>query len=242
MATPERGSHGGALSCRLPILVRPVRLALVVLPLAVLAACASPPADKPPASPAPPPRPKRGEGTMPGIHATTMAGELAAAGLDPKNLPPLETLDRKRKLRVMRTFTAALGVTCFDCHADGDFAADTRRKRAAKRMYNEITRVFAMESGAPIYCDSCHEKSMFTPNLASVHEGALFVLDRGDRDRVTDYMNEVFVGKLKRIDGRDHQCSSCHGDPPDFHFISTWKNSPAPNIELPMHAERKGER
>jgi hypothetical protein len=24
------------------------------------------------------------------------------------------------------------------------------------------------------------------------------------------------VGKLKRRDGKDHECGTCHGDPPEF--------------------------
>lgn len=151
------------------------------------------------------------------VRASTLLAKLQAAGLDPKKLPPLESLDRHQKLRVMRTFTESLGIACVDCHAGVDFAADTRRKRAAKRMWNELTRVVAMPNGDAVYCDSCHQ-------------GALFVLDRRDKAKVTDFMSDVFVDKLKRIDGRDHECATCHGDPPDLHFVSTWKESPAPDI------------
>jgi hypothetical protein len=147
-----------------------------------------------------------------------MGAALSAAGLDPKNLPPLETLSKKQKLRVMKTFSDALGVGCADCHAGEDFAADTRRKRVAKRMYNEIVRVTALESGDAVYCDSCHQ-------------GAMFTLDRRDKGKVTDFMSDVLVGKMKRVDGRDHDCGTCHGDPPDFKFLAAWKASPAPDIE-----------
>jgi hypothetical protein len=42
----------------------------------------------------------------------------------------------------------------------------------------------------------------------------------------------VFVDKLRRIDGQEHDCGTCHGDPPEFAFIATWKESPAPNLVL----------
>jgi hypothetical protein len=164
-------------------------------------------------------RPRRGVGAMPDVQpsASTMTDALKAAGLDPANLPPLETLDKEQRLRVMKTFTAALGVGCMDCHASGDFVADTRRKRVAKRMFNEITRVLALETGEPVYCDSCHQ-------------GTLFTLDRRDKSKIGDYMSDVLVGKMKRVDGRDHDCGTCHGDPPDFAFLTAWKNAPAPDL------------
>ena len=150
-----------------------------------------------------------------------MAESLAATGLDPKNLPPLERLDARTKLRVMRTFSSALGVPCVGCHARDDLAADTRRKRVAKRMWNEIVRVVALENGDPVYCDSCHQ-------------GAMFVLDRRDKAKVADFMSDVLVGALKRHDGRDHGCETCHGDPPDLAFVTSWKATPAPDLGPPL--------
>jgi hypothetical protein len=160
----------------------------------------------------------RGEGAMPLVRATKLGDVLGAAGLDPKNLPPLETLDKSQRLRVMKTFNEALGVSCFDCHAE-DFAADTRRKRVAKRMWNELVRVVAIDDGGTVYCDSCHQ-------------GAMFTLDRRDKLKVVDYMSDVLVGKMKRTDGRDHDCATCHGDPPDFKMLVAWKHLPAPDIDL----------
>lgn len=154
---------------------------------------------------------------MPPVRVSALGANLEAAGLDPRRLPPLETLDRRQKLAVMRTFNVALGVACVDCHAGLDWAADTRRKRVAKRMWNELTRVLTLEHGEPAYCDSCHQ-------------GALFVLDRRDKTRLTDFMTDVYEGKLKRADGRDHECSTCHGDPPNLHFLDAWRAAPAPDI------------
>jgi len=162
--------------------------------------------------------PPRGAGKMPGTRATKMGDALRAAGLDPANLPPLETLAPGPKQKVMRTFSQALGVPCVDCHAVDDFAADTRRKRVTKRMWNEIVRVVAMKSdGAPVYCDSCHD-------------GALFHLDRADGTALAEYMCNAMVGDLKRVDGRSHDCTTCHGDPPDLHLLTTWREEPAPQI------------
>jgi hypothetical protein len=146
-----------------------------------------------------------------------MAAAIAAAGLDVANLPPLETLAPGPKQRVMRTFTEALGVPCIGCHADDEFKADTRRKRVARRMWNEIVRVVAMKDGAPVYCDSCHD-------------GALFHLNRGDTKELSAYMCNELVDRLRRVDGRSHDCTTCHGDPPDLHLLESWKAAPAPDI------------
>jgi hypothetical protein len=161
--------------------------------------------------------PPRGQGAMPGVHATRMASALSAAGLDVANLPPLETLRPGPKQRVMRTFTEALGIPCVGCHAEDDFAADTRRKRATRRMWNEIVRVLALRDGSPLYCDSCHD-------------GAIFHLDRRDAGRLGRYMCDVMADGLRRVDGRAHDCTSCHGDPPDMHLLETWKTTPSPRI------------
>lgn len=197
---------------------------------AVAASCADP-APPPPAVPASPAGagalaapavtayvgPPRGRGAMGGVRATRMTAALAAAGLDPANLPPLESLAPGPKQRVMRTFTEALGVPCLGCHAEDGFRADTRRKRVAKRMWNEIVRVVAIRDGSPVYCDSCHD-------------GALFHLDRRDEEALALYMCDAMARGLRRADGRPHDCTSCHGDPPDFHLVASWKAGPAPDI------------
>lgn len=183
-----------------------------------LGACAAAPAAGPATVDAASVHAKRGEGPMRDLKPTVMADRLRAAGLDIKNLPPLETLDHNTKLKVMRTFTESLGVACVDCHAGTDFAADTKRKRVAKRMWNEIVRVVAMDgTDAPVFCDSCHQ-------------GDMFILDRRDRSKVSLFMTDVYDQKLKRTDGRNHDCATCHGDPPDYAFLTKWRESPAPDI------------
>jgi hypothetical protein len=151
--------------------------------------------------------------------ASAMVPKLEALGLDPAKLPPLERLPKSAVLGVMQTFNDSLGVPCTGCHDESNMAADTRRKRVARRMWNEFSRVLASETGGPVYCDSCHQARMFP-------------LDRRDKDKISQYMDDVFVGKLKRRDGKDHECGTCHGDPPEFKFIAQWKEAPAPDIVL----------
>ena len=192
-------------------------LATSVLCVAVaIAACEEAP---PPATVTPQPyvAPKHAPGPMDGVRATRMTERFARIGLDIRNLPPIEQLTPGQRQAVMRTFTETLGVPCLGCHAEERFDADTRRKRIAKRMYNEIVRVLALRDGEPVYCDSCHD-------------GDMFMLDRRDTAKVTHHMNAVLVGQMTRIDGRPHDCTSCHGDPPDFKMLTTWKLTTAPNV------------
>lgn len=154
---------------------------------------------------------------MEGVRPTKMGEALAAAGLDVRNLPPLDQLTDAQKHKVMRTFTESLGVACLGCHAEDAFQADTRRKRIAKRMYNELTRALTLRDGEPVYCDSCHD-------------GTMHMLDRRDTAKLTKHMSETLVGQFARVDGRVHDCSTCHGEPPDYHMLTTWKATTAPDI------------
>ena len=199
------------------------RLAILIASLLVAGASA---ACGPEVQPAPPPaapapyKPKtHAPGPMDGVRATQMGDMLAAAGLDVRNLPPLEKLTLAQKQKVMRTFTETLGVPCLGCHAEDDFPADTRRKRVAKRMFNEVVRVLTLRDGEPVYCDSCHD-------------GRMHMLDRRDTAMVTRHMSQNLVGQMARVDGRLHDCDTCHGDPPDFQILTTWKKSTAPEILL----------
>ena len=198
----------------------------VVLVVLVAPACQAPEARSPQGAESAPAyvAPRHAPGPMEGVRATRMADVLAAAGLDVKNLPPIERLTPGQKQKVMRTFTETLGVPCLGCHAEDRFEADTRRKRIAKRMYNEIVRPLALRDGEPIYCDSCHD-------------GDMFMLDRRDTAKVTRHMSETLVGQMTRVDGRPHDCTSCHGDPPDFKMLTTWKLTTAPDIVLEEEPE-----
>lgn len=184
---------------------------------AALGAC-SPEVQALPAPGAPIYKPKpHAPGAMEGVRATSMGEALAAAGLDVRNLPPIERLTPGQKQKVMRTFTETLGVPCLGCHAEDDFPADTRRKRIAKRMYNEIVRELTLRDGEPVYCDTCHD-------------GTMYMLDRRDTRKLTTHMTETLVGQFARVDGRNHDCATCHGEAPDYHMLTTWKLTTAPDI------------
>jgi hypothetical protein len=149
-------------------------------------------------------------GPMVIVQPTKMEDQLRAVGLDPKHLPPFEQLTRRQLGRVMRTFSASLGIKCVGCHDPDEFHRSSPRKRAAVHMWNDFVRALETDEGAPVYCDSCHQ-------------GSVQALDRRSKDVVAQYMDDVFVGKLRRVDGKDHDCGTCHGDPPDFRFLAGWR-------------------
>lgn len=155
-------------------------------------------------------------GPMVLIRPSTMLDRLRAVGLDPKKLPPFAELDRRQLGAVMKTFADSLGLKCIGCHdlnsfeRREDFRRPSPRKHAAKRMWDDFVRVLTLEDGSPLYCDSCHQGSVQT-------------LDRRDKGLVSSFMDDVFVGKLKRIDAKEHDCGTCHGDPPDFKFLAGWR-------------------
>src|SRR5437016_1622907 len=60
-----------------------------------------------------------------GPSTTTFAGDLTAIGLDVTNLPALHDLPSSKKMKVMRTFTKTMGISCGDCHVDDDYSAPT---------------------------------------------------------------------------------------------------------------------
>lgn len=139
-------------------------------------------------------------GPMKPVMASAMIADLQALGLDPKNLPPLNKLEPDKLRKVMRTFTKALGVKCADCHVESDFAAATPMKKIATGHWDEFVRKLSSESGAPVYCDSCHE-------------GRSKLLERSDKKALGAWMDANLVDHFKRRDGKEHNCETCHGDP-----------------------------
>ncbi len=133
------------------------------------------------------------------IVPSTMDGKLREIGLDPKALPPLAKLEPDKLRAVMNTFTKALGVPCRHCH-ESDFRTPTAKKKIATRMWNDFVRGLAMEDGATLYCDSCHQSRAV-------------LLDRSDGPALEAWMTENMVAKLHRADGQEHACKTCHGDP-----------------------------
>ena len=139
-----------------------------------------------------------------------MASDLQAIGLDPKALPPLNKLDPATLRKVMRTFTRALGAKCTDCHDDADYALPTPMKTIAEHMWNDYVRALSFDPPTqPLYCDSCHQ-------------GRGKILDRHDKKALGKWMDQNFVAKLKRVDGKEHNCETCHGDPFDGNILGKW--------------------
>jgi len=140
--------------------------------------------------------------------ASTMGTDLQALGLDPKNLPPIEKLDPKALRGVMKLLAKSLGGKCADCHSEGDFAAQTRRKKIATKMWDEFAAKLTTADGAPVFCDSCHQ-------------GRIIQLDRTDKKALAKWMEASFVDGLKRNDGKAEECESCHVGM-EMHFLADW--------------------
>jgi hypothetical protein len=138
---------------------------------------------------------------------SAMVADLQALGLDAKNLPPIEKLEPKTLRGVMKLLAKSLGAKCGDCHAEGDFAAPTRRKKIAAKMWDEFVVKLSLQ-GQPLFCDSCHQ-------------GRIKQLDRSDKKALGKWMDANFAQKLVRKDGKDEACESCHVDW-DMHFLTTW--------------------
>jgi hypothetical protein len=153
-------------------------------------------------------------GEMKGPTASGMAADLKALGLDAKALPPLAELDPGTLRKVMRTFTKSLGAQCTDCHQENDYRAPTPRKNIAAKMWDRFARELTLEDGSALYCDSCHHGRM-TP-----------LLDRHNAKALSMWMDTNYVGALKRKDGKEHGCETCHGDPFEGHFVRMWSEHP----------------
>jgi hypothetical protein len=139
---------------------------------------------------------------------STLGADLQALGIDPQNLPPMERLDPKALRGVMKLLARSLGARCGDCHTEGDFAAPTRRKKIAARMWDEFAVQLTLADGSPLFCDSCHQ-------------GRIVQLDRTDKKALARWMDASFVDGLKRKDGKAEDCESCHVDM-EMHFLALW--------------------
>jgi hypothetical protein len=138
---------------------------------------------------------------------SALVADLQALGLDAKNLPPIEKLEPKTLRGVMKLLAKSLGAKCGDCHTEGDFAAQTRRKKIAAKMWDEFAARLSL-GGQPLFCDSCHQ-------------GRIKQLDRSDKKALGKWMDANFAQKLVRKDGKDEACESCHVDW-DMTFLVKW--------------------
>jgi hypothetical protein len=139
---------------------------------------------------------------------SSRVADLRALGLDATHLPSIERVDPRALRGVMTLIAKSLGVKCADCHQEGDFAAPTRRKKIAARMWDEFAVRLSMADGSPLFCDSCHQ-------------GRVVQLDRSDEKRLSHWMDDNFVAKLARKDGQSHECATCHVDM-KMRFLSEW--------------------
>jgi hypothetical protein len=140
--------------------------------------------------------------------ASAMGADLAALGIDAKSLPPIEKLDPKALRGVMKLFARSLGGKCADCHAEGDFAAPTRRKKIAAKMWNEFAAKMTLADGSPLFCDSCHQ-------------GRIVQLDRTDKKALAKWMDASFVGGLRQKNGKSTECETCHVGM-EMKFLTIW--------------------
>jgi hypothetical protein len=139
---------------------------------------------------------------------SAMVEDLQALGIDAKNLPAIERLAPRTLRGVMKLLAKSLGGKCGDCHQEGDFAAPTRRKKIAARMWDEFAAKLALADGSPLFCDSCHQ-------------GRILQLDRHDKKALSHWMDDNFVAKLARKGGKSHECETCHVDM-EMHFLAQW--------------------
>ena len=143
---------------------------------------------------------------------TAFTDDLAKMGLTAGALPPIEKLDPRALRGVMKLIAKSLGVACTDCHEEGDFGAPTPRKRIAAHMWNSFAAGLAMKGGGPLFCDSCHQ-------------GRNKLLDRRDESALRAWMDRAFVADLRRTDGQEHGCETCHGagtGQSGVPFLKTW--------------------
>jgi len=97
-----------------------------------------------------------------------------------KNVQVLKGITVNEFMGTMGVFSAALGMSCEDCHTSSDtgwdaYAADTNpRKRTARRMVAMMTEINRANFGGRqlVTCYSCHRASdrpVVTPNLATLY-------------------------------------------------------------------------
>ncbi len=139
---------------------------------------------------------------------SAMVEDRRALGIDATNLPAIEKLEPRTLRGVMKLLARSLGVKCGDCHQEGDFAAPTRRKKIAARMWDDFAAKLAMGDGSPLFCDSCHQ-------------GRIQQIDRRDKKALSQWMDDNFVAKLARKDGQANECETCHVDM-DMRFLAKW--------------------
>jgi hypothetical protein len=100
-----------------------------------------------------------------------------------KNVQVLRGIPVNEFMGTMGIFSAALGMSCEDCHRSGDsswanYATESPRKQMARTMVTMMAAINKTHFGGRqvVTCFSCHrgtDRPKATPNLATVYGGAL---------------------------------------------------------------------
>jgi hypothetical protein len=76
-------------------------------------------------------------------------------------------------------------------------------------MWDEFAAKLTLQDGSPVFCDACHQ-------------ARFKLLDRTDKkNALRKWMDASFVQGMKRKDGKDEECESCHVDW-DMTFLTSW--------------------
>ena len=164
------------------------------------------------------PSPGAGDGSVgrtPPLATTRMksvAAALAKGNVDVAKLPAdMGDLTKTQLSAVMTSFTAALGVSCTDCHASRtDFETVTPKMSLTRKMWTNFVKGLALRDGSPVYCDTCHQ-------------GSATFLDRSNDGELSNWMKANFVDGLRRADASPTTCATCHGTPFVGDFLDAWK-------------------
>ncbi len=145
------------------------------------------------------------------VTPSKMVDALKKLGIDVNKFPDLGKLPLAKKKKLMPLFQQALGMdSCQGCHAEGDFKKKTKNVKMASGMWKHYVQDLKLDQGGTLFCDSCHA-------------GNTHVLPRGDKDAMDKFMAAEYEGKLSRMDGEDHSCTTCHTDTMEFKvFKDVW--------------------
>ncbi len=145
-----------------------------------------------------------------------MTAELKALGIDLAKVPALKDIPLANKKKLMPLFQKALGMeSCDGCHADGDFKAETTNIKMSRMMWQHYVQGLNLDKkadpeGKGLFCDSCHH-------------GNSHMLPRKDHAAVESLMSKDYMGKLSRVDGKEHDCASCHTESMQYDiFEDVW--------------------
>lgn len=78
---------------------------------------------------------------------------------NPTNLKVLKVSSGQEVTQIMRTFTAALGVQCTNCHIQGNYASDENPKKEVARKMIRMTQLINAQfpdGKMLVSCYTCH--------------------------------------------------------------------------------------